>query len=608
MPAATKPEPPKTWRERLAALRNLPPLMKMVWETSPALTTSTLLLRCVKAVAPVANLLIFKRILNTVVDATHQYAYPRQRMWTLLGLSLAINLTSGLASRLIGLLDSLLGDRFTNHLSLKLMRHAASLDLAFFEDPSFYDKMDRARRQASSRLAMLTAVAGFIRQCITLVTMVSVVALSVPWLLVLLFAGTIPILWNETRFTLLNYSMLFRRTPERRRLDYVRYLGSSSHSAKEIKVFGLGNHLAERLRTLFEALYEENKQLSVRRAIYGAIISLVPTACHYAAYAFILFRALSGVMTVGDLGLRAIAFFRAGDIMEDLLVRLADISGQSLYVKDMFDYLETKPAIVSPPDALPAPRPVHSGFEFRNVSFSYAGSDAKVLDNISFRLPAGQRIALVGENGAGKTTLVKLLARLYDPTEGSILLDGRDLREYDVEDLRQQIGVIFQDYVRYDMLVAENIGFGRIEELGNQPRIEAAAEKSLAAGMISRFPGGYRQVLGRRFEEGRNLSTGQWQKLALARAYMRDGQILVLDEPTASLDAHAEYEVYRRFTEMTDGKMVVLISHRFSTVRMADHILVLSQGRIVEEGSHQELVAKGGRYAELFQFQAAAYR
>jgi ATP-binding cassette subfamily B protein len=402
--------------------------------------------------------------------------------------------------------------------------------------------------------------------------------------------------------------MLFRRTPERRQLDYIRFLGSSSQSAKEVKIFGLGDYLYGRLQGLFERLYRENKQLAIRRSIHGAIINLVPTATHYGAYAFILFRAFSGGVTIGDVGVGAIAFFRAGDLMEDLVGRLADISGQALYVKDLFDYFETRPTIVSVSGAIPAPQPVRLGFEFENVSFRYPGSETNVLTDVSFRLRPGQRVALVGENGAGKTTLVKLLARLYDPTSGRILLDGRDLRDYQLDDLRKQIGVIFQDYMKYEMLVAENIGFGKIEEIGNRPRVQAAAEKSLAAGMIERLPKGYEQMLGRRFEGGVNLSTGQWQRIALARAYMRDGQVLILDEPTASLDARAEFEVYRRFVEMTAGKIVVLISHRFSTVRMADHILVLAQGQIVEQGSHQDLVSLGGRYAELFQFQAAGYR
>jgi ATP-binding cassette, subfamily B, bacterial len=322
----------------------------------------------------------------------------------------------------------------------------------------------------------------------------------------------------------------------------------------------------------------------------------------------ILVRTLSGALTLGGLTFLAGAFARSRSLIESLFSSFNNIAEQALYIKDLFDFFETRPGIVSPPNALPAPRPIQSGFEFRNVSFAYSGSERQVLNRVNFRFDAGERIALIGENGAGKTTLVKLLARLYDPTEGAILLDGVDLREYDVDSLRKEIGVIFQDYMRYDMQVRENIGFGRIDELRNQPRIEEAARKSLAEPLIAQLAGGYEQMLGRRFEKGVDLSAGQWQKIALARAYMRDAQVLILDEPTASLDARAEYEVFLRFADLTRDKMAVLISHRFSTVRMADRILVLADGEVIEQGTHKQLVALGGRYAELFELQAAGYR
>ena len=501
-----------------------------------------------------------------------------------------------------------MGDRFTNHVSIRLMEHATSLDLVAFEDPVFYDKMERARRQTTARLGMLAGLAGMAQQLLTLLSMLSAVIFYYPWLLLLLLAATIPVFLGETRFAMLNYSMLFRYTPERRELDYLRYLGASNESAKEIKIFGLGKHLVERSRSLFERFYAENKHLAVHRAIHGTFLNLVPTGAYYAAYALIILRALAGGLTVGDLTLMVGAFSRARNIMESLVSGLAGISEQALFIKDLFDFFQTNPAISSPPDALSAPRPIRTGFEFEDVSFAYPESSRKVLDHVNFRFYPGERIALVGENGAGKTTLVKLLARLYDPTEGRILLDGIDLREYDVDELRHEIGVIFQDYMRYDMIVSENIGFGRIDELQNEERIQASASKSLAADVVRNLPNKYRQMLGRRFEGGVDLSTGQWQKIALARAYMRDAQILILDEPTASLDARAEFEVYQRFADLTSGKMAVLISHRFSTVRMADRILVLEHGRIVEQGSHSQLVALGGKYSELFDLQAAGYR
>jgi ATP-binding cassette subfamily B protein len=580
----------------------------MVWATSPFLSIATLVLRFISALIPLATLWVSKLIIDLVVKAIRSQPIDRPLIWKLLIVELLLAVTADVLGRLISLVDSLLGDRFTNHISLRLMRHATSLDLVSFEDPVFYDKMERARRQTTARLGMLASLAGMAQQFLTLLSMLSAVIFVYPWLLLLLVAATIPVFLGETRFALLNYSMLYRYTPERRELDYLRYLGASSESAKEIKIFGLGDYLADRARALFERFYRDNKSLAIKRTTQGALLNLAPTGAYYLAYALILRRALTGVLSIGDLTLITGAFSRARNIMESLVSGLVGISEQSLFIKDLFDFFETKSSIVSKPDALPAPRPIRSGFEFQNVSFSYAGSEHKVLNEVSFRFDAGEKIALVGENGAGKTTLVKLLARLYDPTEGRILLDGVDLRDYSVEDLRHEIGVIFQDYMRYDMLAAENIGFGRIEHSADQARVELSAQKSLAAPVIENLPKNYRQMLGRRFEGGVDLSTGQWQKIALGRAYMRDAQILILDEPTASLDARAEFQVFQRFVELTAGKMAILISHRFSTVRMADRILVLERGLIAEQGSHRELVALGGKYAELFELQAAGYR
>ncbi|MBV9501388.1 MAG: ABC transporter ATP-binding protein [Acidobacteriaceae bacterium] len=599
---------PQTWRERFQALRNVPPLLRMVWATSPVLTLSTLLLRGLAALFPLATLWVSKLIIDLVVRAIRHQRFDHSLIWKLLILELLLAVGSDTLGRFISLVDSLLGDRFTNHVTIKLMEHANSLDLVSFEDPVFYDKMERARRQTTARLGMLAGLAAMGQQLITLLSMLSAVIFFYPWLLLLLLAATVPVFLGETRFAMLNYSMLFRYTPERRELDYLRYLGASNESAKEVKIFGLGGYLVDRSRTLFERFYAENRHLAIHRAWHGTLLNLIPTGAYYLAYALIILRALAGALTVGDLTLMVGAFSRARSTMESLVSGLVGVSEQALFIKDLFDFFQTNPTIASPPNALPAPRPIRDGFEFANVWFSYPESAKQVLSGVSFRFHPGERIALVGENGAGKTTLVKLLARLYDPTEGRILLDGVDLREYDVDELRHEVGVIFQDYMRYDMLAAENIAVGRVAQMENTERVQASAEKSLAAEVIRGLPNNYRQMLGRRFEGGVDLSTGQWQKIALARAYMRDAQILILDEPTASLDAKAEFEVYQRFAELTSGKMAVLISHRFSTVRMADRILVLENGRVIEQGSHQQLLALGGTYAELFELQAAGYR
>ncbi len=607
-PPPKSTETPQTWRERFAALRNVPPLLKMVWATSPPLVLATLVLRCFTAFFPLATLWVSKLIIDLVVRAIRHQPFDHRTIWKLLILELLLAIGSDTLGRLVSLVDSLLGDRFTNHVSIRLMQHATTLDLVSFEDPVFYDKMERARRQTTARLGMLATLAGMGQQLLTLISLLSAVLFYYPWLLLLLAAATIPVFLGETRFAMLNYSMLWRYTPERRELDYLRYLGASNESAKEVKIFGLGQYLVNRSRALFERFYAENKHLAVRRAWHGTLLNVIPTGAYYLAYALIILRALAGRMTVGDLTLLVGAFSRARSIMESLVASFIGISEQALFIKDLFEFFETKPAIQSLPTSLPAPRPIRDGFEFSNVSFAYPEAAHPVLSNINFRFYPAERIALVGENGAGKTTLVKLLARLYDPTSGRILLDGIDLREYNVDQLRNEVGVIFQDYMKYDALATENIAFGRINDIADQDRVVRSAKKSLAHPVIENLARNYAQMLGRRFEGGVDLSTGQWQKIALGRAYMRDAQILILDEPTASLDARAEFEVYQRFVDLTAGKMAVLISHRFSTVRMADRILVLENGRIVEQGSHSQLVSLGGKYSELFELQAAGYR
>lgn len=607
-PIPRRPEADATWRTRLASMRNIRPLLGMVWETSPALVSATTLMRLVRALLPLAMLWISKLILDGVVNWIRRGNGDASRIWRLVALELGLAVLSDLLARANSLADSLLADRFTNRISVRLIQHATKLDLASFEDPVFYDKLERARRQTTGRIGLLAAVLNMAQDTLSLISLSAGLIVFSPWLMVLLVAAVIPAFLGETHFTALAYSVLYRWTPQRRLLDYLRLLGASSQSAKEVKIFGLGGHLAERYHEVSDRIYEENKKVAVKRASVGFLLNLVSTGGYYGAYAVVLIRTLAGAISVGTFTFLTGAFSRSRMYIEKILQSFTDISDQALYLKDLFEFFEMEPSIRSLVGALPAPRPIRSGFEFRNVGFAYPGSSRMVVENISFRLEAKEKIALIGENGAGKTTLVKLLARLYDPTAGEILLDGVDLREYDVEDLRQEIGVIFQDYMRYELLAKENIGFGKIEDLADRSRIEMAAQKSMAFQVIGKLPKGYDQMIGRRFEGGVDLSGGEWQKFALARAYMRDAQLLILDEPTATLDARAEYEVFRRFAELTKGRMAVLISHRFSTVRMADRILVLENGQIREQGTHDKLVALGGRYAELFELQAAGYR
>jgi len=497
---------------------------------------------------------------------------------------------------------------------VELMRHAATLDLEQFEDADLYDKLERARRQTVGRIGLFTLLLSTGQDLITMVTLGAALAAYVPWLLVLLVVAVIPSLLGETHFASLGYSLLYSWTPERRQLDYLRYIGASDVSAKELKLFGLSDFLVDRYDRLSQDFYDANKKLAVRRSFVSSLLAVVGTLGYYAAYAVIIYltvigyRGPAGLFTIGVLTFLAGSFRQSRDLIQRVLLSLSQVFEQSLYLDDLFSFLAIEPRILPRAGAPQVPNPIRTGFVFEGVGFRYPGAEQWAVRGLDFALAPGERLALVGENGAGKTTLVKLLARLYDPTEGRILLDGVDLREYDLHSLRRNVGVIFQDFVRYDFLLKENIAVGDIGGIEDEPRIETAAQRSLADSVARRLAGRYGQMLGRRFEGGVELSGGEWQKVALARAYMRDAQLLILDEPTAALDARAEYEVFLRFSELTAGRMAVLISHRFSTVRMADRILVLRGGEMVEQGTHEALVARGGLYAELFQLQAAGYR
>ncbi len=597
-----------TWRERIGALKNLPPFMRLVWETSPTLTVAQALLRLVRALLPVVMLYIGKLIIDEVVALSQRPDGSLDGITTLILVEFALAIVSDILARIVGLIDTLLAERVGTETSLRLMKHAATLDLEDFEDSELQDSLERARRQASGRMTLMGQVFNQVQDVVTIASFAAGLVIYAPWLILLLAVALIPAFLGEAHFNAQSYWLNYHRAPERRELDYVRQTAASVESAKEVKIFGLNRFLLDRYRELAMRFFEANKRIAVRRAGWGGLLSTIGTVAYYIAYAYIVWRTVRGEFSIGDLTFLAGSFRRLHQMMEGLLAGFTQVAGQALYLDDIFSFFEIQPEIVSPPNALPVPKPIAQGFVFEDVGFRYPGAERWAVRNLSFTLMAGEVLALVGENGAGKTTLVKLLSRLYDADEGRILLDGHDLREHDLFDLRSNIGVIFQDFVRFHLTAADNIAVGRIEARGDRARIEEAAERSLADEVIAKLPAGYEQVIGKRFRTGVELSGGEWQKIAIARAYMRDAQVLILDEPTAALDARAEYEVFQRFKELSHGKTAVLISHRFSSVRMADRIVVLADGRVEDIGTHEELLARGGRYKELFELQAAGYR
>jgi ATP-binding cassette, subfamily B, bacterial len=606
-------------KERFSALRTLRPFVAMVWRASPSLTVSSLLLRFVRALVPVVALYVGKLIIDEVVHLVQIDARPPtledwllsgQLDWlgSLLAVEFALAVLSDLVGRVAFLADGLLSEKVANSSSVRLMEHAATLDLEDFEDAEFQDQLERARRQTSGRLALMSQLLTQVQDIVTVASFAAGLLVYAPWLIVLLLVALVPVFLGEAHFNAQTYSLDFGRTPERRELDYLRQTAASVETAKEVKIFGLNRFLIDRYRSLADAFYATNRALAMRRATWGSLFTAVGTVGYYLAYAYILWRTLTGDFSIGDLTFLAGSFLRLRGLLEGLLLSFSSTAAQALYLNDLFSFFEMKPEILSPEHPRSFPTPIREGFVFEDVGFIYPGAERWAVRHLNFSLKAGEVVALVGENGAGKTTLVKLLTRLYDPDEGRILLDGHDLREYDLEELRGSMGVIFQDFVRYNFTAGDNIAVGRITARDDQARIERAARSSQADEVVAGLAGGYHQRIGKRFKNGVELSGGEWQKIAIARAYMREATVLILDEPTAALDARAEFEVFQRFKELSKGKTAVLISHRFSSVRMADRIFVLANGRIEATGTHEELIAQHGLYAELFELQAAGYR
>lgn len=596
-----------SFSDRFAALKNLPALFRLVWASSPSKTLLSFCLRIFRSAMPIALLYIGKLIIDEVV-LLNSKGGSQQDLWQLVLLELVLAVVTDGLNRAIILTDSLLGDLFSNHSSVRIMTHAATLDLEQFEDSVFYDKLERARQQTIGRSALLTQVMTQIQDLVSMLFLLAGLIAFNPWLILLLVIAILPSFLGESHFNGQNYALTRSQTPERRELDYVRFLGASDETAKEVKIFGLSDFIISKFKTISNKFYNDNSKLAIKRSIWGVFFSIIGTLGYYGAYALIIHQTITGMITIGTLTFLAGSFRQLSNLMEAMLNRFTIVSQGAIYLNDFLDFFKIAPKISVSDRRLPFPNPIKEGFVFEDVGFKYNNSERWANRHLSFTLHPGEKLALVGENGAGKTTLVKLLARLYDPTEGRILLDGEDLKHYEIEDLRFNLGIIFQDYIRYQMTLSQNIAVGNIGEIDNEELIQQAAKESLADSVAIKLPGHYAQWLGKRFNNGVELSGGEWQKVALARAYMKNAQLLILDEPTAALDARAEFEVFQRFAELTKGKSAVLISHRFSTARLADRILVLHNGELLEIGTHFELLAQQGRYAELFELQARGYQ
>ena len=608
-----KEEPKKkierlTVRDRLLAYRNLPKFLVLVWQTNARLTLLSGVLRVLQAFLPLMTLKVGKVIIDQVNLISHNKNISQEYLWKFVAIEFSLVILIMVLSKIVQLIDELLAEQLTNHTNIIIMAHAATLDLTQFENSAFYDKLERARQQSFARAAMLSQLFGQVQDMITMISYIVVLIFFRPWLILLLAVTFLPSILGSAYFNAKTYLLVRSQTEGRRELDYLSLVGSGDATAKEVRLFSLSAFLIKRYRIISVNLYKAKRKLGIRRTNVGIMLNVPGAIGFYIAFIYTIKQVLDGSITIGYL-IMILGLIRSlGSLAQSSAKRFRDIAQGAYYLQDFFDFFKIKPNISEPIKPRPFPNPIKTGFTFENVGFKYVNSDRWANRHLSFTLSPGEKLALVGENGAGKTTLVKLLARLYDPTEGRILLDGYDLKEYDLADVRQHIGIIFQDFIRYQMTASENIAIGNIQQEDNMELIEESAHQSLAHPIIDRLPGKYRQMLGHYFLNGFDLSGGEWQKVALARAYMGNSEIIILDEPTAALDARSEYEVFQRFSDITDKKTAVLISHRFSTVRMADRIIVLDKGEILEIGTHEELLRNKGRYEELFQLQAIGYR
>ncbi len=605
--APTAPDEPVTWRSYLGVFKYSKRAIKLVWSTNRRLTLGLALGSLVSGVLPTAVAYVGKQLVDAIVFARdHGGARGPAMQWVLAELGLVIAMA--LAARALGIFRALLRQELGQRINVEILEKALTLELVQFEDSELYDKLTRARREASSRpLSLVSETFELGQSIITLIGLGGLLAAFSPIALAVLVAAAIPPFISELKFSGDAFRLSRWRTPETREQLYVEAVLATDAYAKEVKLFGLGPRFLDRYRAIFDKLYAGDRAIAIKRGVWALVLGALGQIAFYGMYLWIAYATISKTLSIGAMTMYVLVFKQGQSALASALGDIGGMYEDNLYLSNLYEFLDTK-TITPPGDATVGPDP-GDGVRFEHVSFVYPGSNEHALTDIDLHIRPGSKLAIVGENGSGKTTLIKLLTRLYEPTTGRILLDGRDLREWSPPALHRRVGVIFQDFARYQMKVGENIGAGDDRAYDDRSRWDDAAERGLAKPFIVTLPGEYDTQLGKWFKGGRELSLGQWQKVALARSFMRrDADVLVLDEPTASMDAEAEVKIFDRFRELTDDKIAIVISHRFSTVRMADQIIVLDHGKITERGSHEQLVAANGRYATLFSLQAAGYR
>jgi ATP-binding cassette subfamily B protein len=608
-------QPHRTWSQRWqeihTALLNIPRAAALVWDAHRWGTLGLGILTLVAAALPASQAWVGKLIVDSIVYTISEPQPASTGLHTivpLLILGFVLITASAIIQQSMTLLEHVVNSHLSHTINEAIIRKALALDMRYFDDAEFYNKLQNARREADYRaLAVVNTLFSFAQGIIILASFGAILLTLSPLVVLILVGATIPSFIAQAHYGSLYFRLLLWRTPEFRRMQYLEYLLTVDSNVKEIKLFGLGIPLLTRYQDMFWSFYREDVTLARRRSLISILWGMLSSGSFYATYAWIAWRAMTGAITLGDLTLYLTMFLQTQSTFRGLLSNIGQLYEHGLFLENLFSYLKLEPQMKSDQKSIPIPHPIMQGITFRNVSFHYPGYDTLTLHNVNLHIRPGETLALVGANGAGKTTLIKLLTRLYDPTEGEILLDGIDLRDYHIDDLRQCIGVIFQDFVHYQATARDNIGFGQISELDNHERIAAASQHSGASDVVANLPDGYDTMLGHWFAGGHELSGGEWQKIALGRAFMRDSEVLVLDEPTASLDVEHEHAIFEHFRDITRNKTAILISHRFSTVRIADRIAVIENGTIAELGTHEELLAQGRLYARLFQMQAQKY-